>query len=98
MVTEEELNDVAKYFPNDWKDLARKLKVDVKIVEAAHKHEPQEHLHYMLKLWIRHNGTAATVKLRCRALLDVKHRLAADMVFPDASKRLMRESTATLPL
>ena len=97
-MTEEELNKVAKYFPDDWKDLARELKVNVEKVKAAHKHEPQEHPHDMLKLWIRRNGTAATVRLLCRALLDVEHRLAAEMVFPDASKRLLRESTTSLPL
>ena len=50
LVTDEELKKVAKYFPGDGKDLARELKVDVKIVEAANKREPQEHPHNMLKL------------------------------------------------
>ena len=85
-VTEKELHKLAVFLPDCWKSLSRELpgqKEDVAVVERKCKDDPKELPYCMLKEWHNRNGSRATVRDLCTALISqsVGHRRAAEETF-----------------
>ena len=83
-VTEEELNKLTPFLFTYWKALSRHLpgkKDIVELLEKKHVNEPGECPLAMLMDWYNRNGSDATVKIICNALIEVGHKRSAEIVF-----------------
>ena len=85
-MTYEELQRLAPYLIGQWKDVSRRLpgeKESEEALEIMHRSNPKELVYSMLHSWHIRNGSDATVRSICEALLKrpVIHRLAAEEVF-----------------
>ena len=85
-VTDAQRNQLASFFPAEWRPLARELLGDTKSIEAferKHLDNPEEIAHIVLNKWHNQKASDATVKCICAVLLrpPVNHRKAAEKVF-----------------
>ena len=85
-VTDEELQRLAPFLIDSWKELSRRLpgeKETEAALEEKNKGNPKERVYSMLNSWHILNGSRATVRRICVALVKrpVIHRLAAEEVF-----------------
>ncbi|XP_065833983.1 uncharacterized protein [Oscarella lobularis] len=85
-VTEEELQKLAPYLTEHWKALARKLKINkdyTVVVERKNRWDSSDCPHDILHRWLDQNGSCATVRRLCIALIDksVCQRNAAEEVY-----------------
>ena len=96
-MTDEELQNLAPQLIDRWKDVARRLpgeKESEAALEMKHRSNPKELVYSMLHNWHILNGSDATVKSICKALLKrpVIHRLAAEEIFGvSAVKKVLRD-------
>ncbi|XP_065842810.1 desmoplakin-B-like isoform X2 [Oscarella lobularis] len=96
-VTDEELQQLAPKLIDQWKEVSRRLpgeKESEAALEIKHRSNPKELVYSMLNSWHILNGSDATVKSICKALLKrpVIHRLAAEEVFGiSAVKHVLRD-------
>ena len=87
-MTDEELQRLAPFLIDQWKDVAHRLLGGrLTAFEWMHtqtdRSDPKERVYSMLNNWHIVNGSDATVKSICSALVQrpVIHRLAAEEVF-----------------
>ena len=96
-MTDEELQKLAPKLIDQWKEVSRRLtgeKESEAALEMKHRSNPKELVYSMLNSWHILNGSDATVKSICKALLKrpVIHRLAAEEVFGvSAVKKVLRD-------
>ena len=96
-MTDEELEQLAPKLIDQWKDVACRLpgeKESVAALEEKYRGNPNERVYSMLNSCHICNGSDATVKSICKALLKrpVIHRLAAEEVFGvSAVKQVLRD-------
>ncbi|XP_065841809.1 uncharacterized protein [Oscarella lobularis] len=85
-VTDAQRNQLASFFPAEWRPLARELLGDTKSIEAferKHLDNPEEIAHIVLNKWHNQKASDATVKCICAVLVQspVYNRKAAEKVF-----------------
>ena len=99
-----ELQDLAPYLAKAWITLARTLpgmKVDTDVVQRENQLDPGNCPYDMLRGWLERNGSDATVRRLCTALLDKKvgQRNAAEEVYgEDAVKQVISEVLTPLSI
>ena len=83
---DEELQRLAPFLIGQWKEVSRRLPGDKEseaALEIKHRFDPKELVYSMLSSWHKCNGSSATVRCICVALVKrpAIHRLAAEEVF-----------------
>ena len=85
-VTDEELEQLARQLIDQWKEVSRRLpgeKENEAALEEKYRGNPKERVYSMLNSWHILNGSDATVRSICEALVKrpAIHRKAAEKVF-----------------
>ena len=85
-MTDEELRRLIPFLIEDkWKELSRRLESEdpIESLELSHWNDPNECVYSILNNWHIYNGSSATVRCICVALVKrpVIHRLAAEEIF-----------------